>query len=165
MSAQPNSGANPNGGGATWQSSITEQVRRANLLDICANLLQGQNEHTRTTIVTSMNQFERDTFLSAMSSQDYVTKLNARVAAIAQRLQLLQVQAAQALAQQQPAAAANPAISMLQNNPQFSIPATPPVTYAQPQPPALAANNPQPLIQDRIQDILLNPDNYSLQDI
>ncbi|KAJ2062362.1 hypothetical protein GGI17_002480 [Coemansia sp. S146] len=164
MSAQPNSVANPNGGGATWQSSITEQVRQANLHQICAAILQSQTEPNRTTILNSMYQFESDTFATARSSQEYVTLLNGRVAAIAQKLQMLQ--AAQALAQQQqPAAAAtNPAISMLQN-PQFSIPTaaapTPPVAHAQPP----AANNPQPLTFDKVQDIIQSPDNYSLLEI
>ncbi|KAJ2701748.1 hypothetical protein H4218_001239 [Coemansia sp. IMI 209128] len=149
MSAPPpNLTGAPNAG--TWQAAVSENVRNNNLLQLCGTLFHNQTETQRATIIHSMRQYEKELFATAKSSQEYVTQLNGRVAAVAQRLQLMQ-------AAQQQAPVANPAISMLQT-PQFSIPAAAPPAAQPPQTNAQAS-------LARVTDVIQNPENYSLQDI
>ncbi|KAJ2451972.1 hypothetical protein GGF42_004135, partial [Coemansia sp. RSA 2424] len=91
---QPNAAAGS--GDATWQTSITEQIRSQNLLQTCAVLLQSLAEPQRAIVLKTLYTVEGDIFATANSSQEYVTQLNARIGAIAQRLKQMEATQAQA---------------------------------------------------------------------
>ncbi|KAJ2856920.1 hypothetical protein GGI22_003656, partial [Coemansia erecta] len=179
MSGQPNPGAL---GGGDWRASITEQVRRQNLINIVTPILQGLSEQHSVLVMNHSFQLESQAYGAANSSQEYVMLLNSKVMELSQKIKLvIASQASGASAGSnvagQGSGAVNPAPALMQNT-QFNQQANAPTQaqhqahgQAQPQPQVQAPGAPagaQPSAESivpQIRNIIQNPDNHSIQDL